>query len=227
MRPVFSAAKTASRRIVFSEGEDERVLRAALAMIEETSDVPILIGRPTVVSSRIEKYGLPLSIDKDLELVNPENDERFREYWESYHAIMQRRGVTPALARSVMRTNTTAIASIMVNRNEADSLICGTYGQYLWHLKYITNVLANSDLSPIGALSLMILENGPLFIADTQIHAEPSAEQLSEITIGSQRFRFFNLFIILLFVLLSKSITLDNLKNKVSMFGTSSGVICN
>ncbi len=187
MRPVFSAAKTASRRIVFAEGEDERVLRAALAMIEETSDVPILIGRPAVVAKRIEKYGLPLSIDKDLELVNPENDERFREYWESYHRIMQRRGVTPALARSVMRTNTTAIASIMVDRNEADSLICGSYGQYLWHLKYIRNVLASPTLNPIGALSLMILENGPLFVADTQINAEPTAKQLSEIAVAAAR----------------------------------------
>ena len=143
MRPVFEAARSASRKIVFAEGEDERVLRASFSMIEETGDSPILIGRPDVVMSRIEKYGLPLKINKDFELVNPESDPRFREYWETYHKIMERRGVTPALAKAIMRTNSTAIAAIMVFRSEADSMICGTFGQYLWHLKYIKEVLEN------------------------------------------------------------------------------------
>ena len=128
MRPVFEAARSASRKIVFSEGEDERVLRASFSMIEETGDRPILIGRQEVVMSRIEKYGLPLRINKDFELVNPESDPRFREYWETYHKIMERRGVTPALAKAIMRTNSTAIAAIMVYRKEADSMICGTFG---------------------------------------------------------------------------------------------------
>ena len=187
MRPVFEAARSASRKIVFSEGEDERVLRASFSMIEETGDRPILIGRPEVVMSRIEKYGLPLRINKDFELVNPESDPRFREYWETYHKIMERRGVTPALAKAIMRTNSTAIAAIMVYRKEADSMICGTFGQYLWHLKYIKEVLENSGLNAIGALSLMILENGPLLIADTQVNAIPSPDQISQIVIATAR----------------------------------------
>ena len=187
MRPVFEAARSASRKIVFSEGEDERVLRASFSMIEETGDRPILIGRPEVVMSRIEKYGLPLRIDNDFELVNPESDPRFREYWETYHKIMERRGVTPALAKAIMRTNSTAIAAIMVYRKEADSMICGTFGQYLWHLKYIKEVLENGGLNAIGALSLMILENGPLLIADTQVNAIPSPDQISQIVIATAR----------------------------------------
>ena len=187
MRPVFEAARSASRKIVFSEGEDERVLRASFSMIEETGDRPILIGRPEVVISRIEKYGLPLRINKDFELVNPESDPRFREYWETYHKIMERRGVTPALAKAIMRTNSTAIAAIMVYRKEADSMICGTFGQYLWHLKYIKEVLENGGLNAIGALSLMILENGPLLIADTQVNAIPTPDQISQTVIATAR----------------------------------------
>ena len=187
MRPVFEAARSASRKIVFSEGEDERVLRASFSMIEETGDRPILIGRPEVVMSRIEKYGLPLRINKDFELVNPESDPRFREYWETYHKIMERRGVTPALAKAIMRTNSTAIAAIMVYRKEADSMICGTFGQYLWHLKYIKEILENGGLNAIGALSLMILESGPLLIADTQVNAIPSPDQISQTVIATAR----------------------------------------
>ena len=187
MRPAFVAAKKESRKIVFAEGEDERVLRAALALVEETNDEPILIGRPQVVRSRLERYGLPLTIGKDFHLVNPENDKRFRDYWGSYHSLMERRGVTPDLARAVMRTNSTAIACIMVSREEADSLVCGCFGQYLWHLGYVKNILAVDGLFPAGALSIMILETGPLFLADTQIHAEPSSEQVANITIAAAR----------------------------------------
>ncbi len=187
MRPVFQAAATAKRAIVFAEGEDERVLRAANAMIEETTDTPILIGRPDVVGMRCERSGLAIRPGKDFDLVNPENDPRYREYWETYHQIMARRGVTPDIARAVMRTNTTAIGAVMVQRGEADSMICGTLGQFGWHLKYVRQVLANRQLHPVGALSLMILEDGPLFIADTQVHQTPSAEEIAETAIGAAR----------------------------------------
>ena len=187
MKPVFEAAKTSSRKIVFAEGEDERTLRTALALLEETSDKPILIGRPEVVENRIERYGLPLVHGKDFELVNPQNDPRFREYWEAYLGIMERKGVTPALAREIMRTNTTAIGAIMVKRGEADSLICGTFGQYLWHLKYIEEILSGDGLKPVGALSMMILESDVLFVADCNIHPNPSAEEIAEIVIGAAR----------------------------------------
>jgi malate dehydrogenase (oxaloacetate-decarboxylating)(NADP+) len=187
MRPVFQAAATANRSIVFAEGEDERVLRAANAMIEETTDTPILIGRPEVVESRCERAGLAIRPGRDFDLVNPENDPRYREYWETYHRIMARRGVTPDLARAVMRTNTTAIGAVMVYRGEADSLICGTFGQFLWHLNYVRQVLADRHLRPVGALSLMILEDGPLFVADTQVHQLPSSAEIAEVCIGAAR----------------------------------------
>ena len=156
MRPVFEAAATATRRIVFAEGEDERVLRAANAMLEETTDVPILIGRPDVIATRAERAGLPIRPDVDFEIVNPENDPRYRDYWETYHGIMARRGVSPDIARAIMRTNTTAIGAVMVHRAEADSLICGTFGQYSWHLQYVRQILARDGLHPVGALSMII-----------------------------------------------------------------------
>ncbi|WP_050931647.1 NADP-dependent malic enzyme [Aestuariivita boseongensis] len=187
MRPVFEAAATASRRIVFAEGEDERVLRASQAMLEETTEKPILIGRPDVIEKRCERYGLNIRPGMDFEVVNPQSDPRYRDYWGTYHDIMARRGVTPDLARAVMRTNTTAIGAVMVHRDEADSLICGTFGQFLWHLNYVTQILGSDVLHPVGALSLMILEDGPLFIADTQVHPEPTPEQLAETVIGAAR----------------------------------------
>ncbi|PCD76121.1 NADP-dependent malic enzyme [Pseudothioclava arenosa] len=186
MRPVFEAAATAERRIIFSEGEDERVLRAANAMIEETTDRPILIGRPEVIEHRCERAGLPLRLS-DLEIVNPNDDPRYRDYWGTYHELMARRGVTPDLARAIMRTNTTAIAAVAVHRGDADSMICGTFGQYLWHLSYVRQLLARGGLHPVGALSLMILEDGPLFIADTHVHHEPTPEQITETVLGAAR----------------------------------------
>ncbi|MCA0905981.1 NADP-dependent malic enzyme [Ruegeria marisrubri] len=187
MRPVFEAAAVASRRIVFAEGEDERVLRAAQAILEETTETPILIGRPEVIESRCEKLGLTIRPGTDCQIVNPENDPRYYDYWSSYHQIMQRRGVTPDLAKAIMRTNTTAIGAIMVHRGEADSLICGTFGEYRWHLNYVEQVLDDGNLRPHGALSLMILEDGPLFIADTHVRQLPTPEELAESTIGAAR----------------------------------------
>jgi len=187
MRPVFEAARMTTRRIAFAEGEDERVLRTANAMLEETTDAPILIGRPDVIARRCERAGLPIRPDRDFEVVNPESDRRYRDYWVTYAELMGRRGVSPDIARAIMRTNTTAIAAVMVHRGEADSLICGTFGQYHWHLNYIRQVLAREGLHPVGALSLMILEDGPLFIADTHVNAEPTPEQIMQTVIGTAR----------------------------------------
>lgn len=187
MRPVFEAAATASRQIVFAEGEDERVLRASQAILEETTEKPILIGRPQVIEARCEQLGLTIRPNRDFELVNPENDPRYRDYWGSYHELMARQGVTPDLARAIMRTNSTAIGAVMVHRGEADSLICGTFGEFRWHLNYVTQVLGRDALHPVGTLSMMILEDGPLFIADTHVHTEPSPEEMSEIVIGAAR----------------------------------------
>ncbi len=187
MRPVFEAAEQASRRIVFAEGEDERVLRAAQAILEETTEQPILIGRPDVINLRCERLGLDIRPDKDFSLVNPENDPRYRDYWGSYHEIMQRKGVTPDLAKAIMRTNSTAIGAVMVYRGEADSLICGTFGEFRWHMNYVQQVLGDANNHPHGALSLIILEDGPLFIADTHVRVFPTPEQLAETAIGAAR----------------------------------------
>ncbi|MDD7969742.1 NADP-dependent malic enzyme [Roseinatronobacter alkalisoli] len=187
MRPVFEAARAASRRIVFAEGEDERVLRAASAMLEETTEVPILIGRPDVVNMRLERAGLSIKPGQDFELVNPQDDPRYRDYWQSYHTLMERSGVTPDLARAILRTNTTAIGAIMVHRGDADSLICGTFGQFLWHLNYVTKILGCKERHPVGALSLMIQQEGNLFIADTQVHPNPTPEQIAETAISAAR----------------------------------------
>ncbi|WIY25346.1 NADP-dependent malic enzyme [Parasedimentitalea psychrophila] len=187
MKPVFESARVASRRIVFAEGEDERVLRAAQAILEETTETPILIGRPEVIDARCEKLGLDIRPGSDFQIVNPENDPRYYDYWNSYHRLLQRQGVTPDIAKAVMRTNTTAIGAIMVQRGEADSLICGTFGEYRWHLNYVTQMLGGNSFEPHGALSLMILEDGPLFIADTHVRVEPTPEQIAQSVIGAAR----------------------------------------
>lgn len=187
MKPVFDAARAALRRVIFAEGEDERVLRAAQEMSEEMGYKPILIGRPEVVERRCERLGLHIKIGKDFELINPEHDERFRDYWKTYHHLMQRRGVTPDMAKAIMRTNSTAIAAIAVQRGDADSMICGTFGQYLWHLKYIEQILGTDKLKPSGALSLTLIESGPLFIADSHVFSEPSPEQIANIAIAAAR----------------------------------------
>ena len=187
MRPVFHAAAQAERRIAFAEGEDERVLHAASAMIEETTDKPILIGRPDVIAMRAERAGLKIRPGIDFEIVNPENDGRYKQYWQAYHKLMERRGVTPDLAKAIMRTNTTAIGAIMVHEDHADSMICGTFGQFLWHLNYVNQILGTQELHPVGALSLMILEDGPLFIADTHVHTEPTPEQIAETVCATAR----------------------------------------
>ena len=161
--------------------------RAAQVMSEDSTDHAILIGRPEVIAQRSDRAGLSIQPGRDFEIVNPESDERYRDYWQSYHQVMRRHGVTPDLAKAVLRTNTTAIAATMVHRGDADSLICGTFGQYLWHLNYVSQMLSTPDLSPAGALSLVILEDGPLFVADTHVHVEQSPETLARTVLAAAR----------------------------------------
>jgi len=193
MRPVFEAARAGKRRIIFAEGEDERVLRAAVSMIEEGVDNPILVGRPEVIQRRIDVLALPIRPGEDFEVVNPQSDPRYREYWGTFHGILERRGVTPDTARTIMRTNTTAIAAVSVRLGHSDSMICGTAGQYRWHLGYVRQILAGLDdgsggrLRPVGALSPVILEQGVIFIADSQVNIEPTPEQIAETSIGAAR----------------------------------------
>ncbi|MDE2792767.1 MAG: phosphate acyltransferase [Paracoccaceae bacterium] len=187
MRPVFEAARQSKRQIAFAEGEDLRVIRAAQAMVEDGVDLPILIGRPEVIATRVRKAGLAIRLGQDVTVVNPEQDDRYRDYWQTYHRAQHRAGVTPDLARAILRTNTTAIAAVMVARGDADSLICGTFGQYHWHLRYVEQMLATDGLAPLGALSLIILDDGPLFVADTQVNTEQTPETLAATVVGAAR----------------------------------------
>jgi malate dehydrogenase (oxaloacetate-decarboxylating)(NADP+) len=156
-------------------------------MLEDTVDTPVLIGRPEVVAHRLEKAGLKIKPGVDFDLINPEQDERYRDYWTAYHNKLRRQGVSPDSAKAILRTNTTAIAAIAVERGDADSMICGTFGEYRWHLRYVTEVLKNKELHPVGSLSLIILDKGPLFLADTHIHIEPTSEQVAETVIAAAR----------------------------------------
>ena len=187
MRPVFESAREAARKIVFAEGEDERVLRAARAMQEEGVDSPILIGRPEVLAMRCDRIGFSEGFLDTVEIVNPEHDDRYAEYRDTYHDLLARKGISPALAGATIRTNTTAIGAVMVHRGEADSLICGTFGNYSWHLNYVENILGSKSLRPVGAVSVLLLDSGPLFIADTQVHHAPSADQIAATVVATAR----------------------------------------
>ena len=187
MRPVLDAVRQGQRRLVFAEGEDPRVLYTVQTLKQEGRGIPIVVGRPEVVQHRIERAGLSIVPHKDFEVVNPESDVRFPEYWGDYHRLRQRKGVTPYLARAIVRSNSTVIAALMVYREEADSMICGTVGQYLWHLRYVKEILATDKLTPIGSMSLIIFDTGTLFIADTHVHTDPTAEELASTVVAAAR----------------------------------------
>ncbi len=184
MRPMFERARERPMRIAYAEGEEERVLRAVQVALDEGLARPILIGRRDVVERRIEKLGLRIRIDGNVDLVDPQNDPRYNTYWQAYHDLMARSGVSPDRARTIVRTNTTVIAALMVHRGEADSMICGSVGPYRDHLNH---VLCIAGLRPgvrqAAAMSALILPSGTLFIADTHVDPDPSAEQLADITL--------------------------------------------
>ncbi len=195
MKPVFEAARKDPKRVVFAEGEEEIVLRAIQTIRDDGLAKPILVGRPSVVEMRIEKAGLRIRPDKDFDLVNPESDPRFREYWQTFHAIACRRGVTPDSAKAIVRTRNTVIAALMVYREEADALICGVVGQYHKKLKYVTEVLGlQPGCQTLGALSCMATDSETLFLCDTHVNPDPTAEQLAELTLmAAERVRMFGI----------------------------------
>ncbi len=195
MKPVFDAARRDPKRVVFAEGEEETVLRAVQSIVDDALAKPILIGRPAVVDMRIERAGLRIRPGVDFELVNPESDPRFKEYWQTFHEITQRRGVSPDSAKAIVRTRTSVIAAIMVYRQEADAMICGVVGRYDKKLKYITEVFGTATSSQtLGALSAVTSELGTLFVCDTHVNPDPTAAQLAELTIlAAQRVRMFGI----------------------------------
>jgi malate dehydrogenase (oxaloacetate-decarboxylating)(NADP+) len=182
MKPVFGQAKANPKRVAMADGEDERALRAAQQALDEGIAIPILIGRPNVIEARAAKAGLRFVPGKDVEVVNPEDDPRFRAYWEHYHALMGRNGVTPAMAKSAVRRSNTLIASIMVAVGDADAMLCGLVGQYDMHLERIMSVIGKSKKSPtIAALNALVLGDRTLFVADTYVNEDPTAQQLADI----------------------------------------------
>jgi malate dehydrogenase (oxaloacetate-decarboxylating)(NADP+) len=187
MKPLFSVAKKVpmgNKRIVFSEGEDERVLRAVQVLIDEKIANPILIGRPGVIERRIERFGLRMTPGVDIEICNPEDDDRYRDYWQSYHRMTERKGVTESYARLEVRRRNTLIGSLMVQKGEADGLICGTIGQTGAHLHYIDQVIGHeAGAKTYGAMNALVLPGRQVFLVDTHINIDPSAEQLAELTI--------------------------------------------
>ena len=185
MRPVFDIAKSASaKRVAFAEGEDERVLRAVQAVLDENLARPILIGRPAVIEARIAKAGLRFKLGVDVENCNPEDDPRFRQYWETYHRIMGRNGITPETAKAAVRRSNTLIGSLMLRLGDADAMLCGLVGQFDAHLKNVQDVIGQDRAARgMATVNAVMTEKQTLFIADTFVNEDPSAELLADIAL--------------------------------------------
>ena len=185
MKPIFSAAKLGQkRRIVFAEGEDERVLRAAQVVLDEGLAKLILVGRPAVVERRIERFGLRIRPGADFELVNPELDPRYRDYWTEYHRLTERRGVSRQNAQIEMRRYPTLIGAMMIHRGEADGMLCGTFGTHALHLKYVDEVIGlRPGVRNFYAMNVLMLPKRTVFICDTYVNLDPTAEQIAEMTV--------------------------------------------
>ncbi len=198
MQPIYAAARTVApehSRIVFAEGEDERVLRAVQIAVDEKLATPILVGRPAVIERGIKRYGLRIRVGEHLTVVNPEHDERFREYWQDYHRMTRRSGVTAQYAKLEMRRRTTLIAAMLLKKGEADGLICGTISTTARHLHYIDQVIGRcAGVTVYGAMSGLVLPGRQVFIVDTHVNLDPSDRELAEITeLAADQLRAFGL----------------------------------
>jgi malate dehydrogenase (oxaloacetate-decarboxylating)(NADP+) len=185
MKPIIQASKRAQkRRIVYAEGEEERVLRAVQVVVDDHLASPILIGRPAVLEQRIERYGLRIRPGVDFEVINPEFDSRYRDYWETYYRMTERKGVTEQYAKLEMRRRHTLIGAMMIHKGEADGMICGTFGSHSLHLHYVNQVLGHKAGRQVyAAMNVLILQNRSLAVVDTHVNADPTAEQITEITL--------------------------------------------
>jgi len=189
MKPIFATAKNAVAsggkcRIVFAEGEEERVLRAVQVVIDEKIAKPVLIGRPAVVAKRLERFGLRMRPEVDFSLINPELDRRYRDYWETYHRLAARKGVTAQYAKIEMRRRLTLIGTMMIHKGDADGMICGTFGTHAQHLAYVDQVIGRRPgVGGYAAMNVLMLQGRQLALVDTHVNLDPSAEQVAEITI--------------------------------------------
>ncbi len=184
MKPIFAAAKKSPKRIVYAEGEDERVLRAVQVVVDEGIAKPILVGRPAVIEQRLARYGLRMKPGTHVDIINPEQDDRYREFWGEYYKLTQRKGVSQAYAKIEMRRRLTLIGAMAIHLGEADGMLCGTFGTHQLHLHYIDQVLGlRRGVNTYAAMNAIMLPTRVLFIADTYVNADPTAEQLAEITL--------------------------------------------
>jgi malate dehydrogenase (oxaloacetate-decarboxylating)(NADP+) len=184
MKPVFTQAKVEPKRVVYAEGEDERILRATQVVVEEGLAKPILVGRPAVIETRLNRLGLSVRPGKELDLINPEDDPRYRAYVQSHVEAAGRHGITPDAARTLVRTNNTVIAALAVHRGEADAMICGVEGRYMRHLDHIRDIVGLAPgVQEFAALSLLITSKGNLFVADTQVQPEPRPEAIARMAV--------------------------------------------
>jgi len=187
MKPIIDSVQGQKKRIVFSDGEDERVLRATQVLIEDDLIAPILIGRPHIVERRIAKFGLKLTPGVDFELINPEKDDRYREYVDLFFSLAGRSGVSPDTAKTIVRTNTTVIAALAVKRGDADGMICGLQGRYIKHVRDIKSIIGmRKNIDDVSALSMLIMRKGVFFLADTHVTIEPSVDEIVDITLEAR-----------------------------------------
>jgi malate dehydrogenase (oxaloacetate-decarboxylating)(NADP+) len=193
MRPVFAAAKARPARVVYAEGEDERCLRAVQVAVDEQMVRPILVGRPAVIEARIARAGLRIKPGRELEIVNPEDDPRYRACWEDYQRLMGRQGVTPSMAKAALRRSNTLISATLMRLGDADAMLCGLVGKYDVHLEHVRDTIGlASGATTFAAMNALLLDNRTLFVADTFVNDEPSAEQLAEIgAMASDQLRAF------------------------------------
>jgi malate dehydrogenase (oxaloacetate-decarboxylating)(NADP+) len=185
MKPLLNAAKHAERRrVVYAEGEEERVLRAVQVIVDEHIAHPILIGRPAVIQERIQRYGLRIQPGVDMTLVNPEQDDRYRDYWETYHRMTERKGVTAQYAKIEMRRRQTLIGAMMIHKGDADAMVCGTFGTHALHLGYVNQVLGlRPGAGVFGAMNILMLPGHTIALVDTHVNENPSAEEIADITV--------------------------------------------
>ena len=185
MKPLFEKAKAAPKRVIYAEGEDERVLRAVQAIVEEGIARPILIGRPSVVETRLKRFGLSVAAGRDFELVNPEDDPRYRDYVASYCDAAGRKGITPDAARTLVRTNPTVIGALALRRGDADALVCGLEGRFRSNLRHIRDIIGLAPgAQEFAALSLVITSKGAYFLADTHVRPDPTAEEIADMAVA-------------------------------------------
>lgn len=184
MRPIMNKAKEKMMRVAFAEGEEERVLRAVQILVDEGLCRPTLIGRPSVIIKRIERLGLRLTANEEFDLIDPNNDSRYQKYWQEYHHIMERNGVSPSTAKTLVRTNSTIIAALAVRLGDVDTMIAGTTGRYDKHLNHVLPIVGISPLhANAAALSLLVLDDGVLFISDPYVNQDPNVDQIVDMTV--------------------------------------------